>query len=557
VNAAQLLAHFDRISEAPDAVPRLRRFILDLAVRGKLVPQDPRDEPAEDLLKRIQGEMTRAANAGTARKGKSLPAVAPDEAPYVVPGGWSWARVRQVTSDRGQLLPKADFTYIDVTAINKDLGRLAETKIYSPGEAPSRARKVVQKGDVLYSCVRPYLLNVAVIEEEIVPAPVASTAFAVLNGFGLVLSKYIWIALRSPSMVETVEAKMRGQAYPAINDSDFAMLPLPIPPFAEQQRIVAKVDELMALCDRLEAAQAGREGRRDRLVVASLQRLSQLNDPSDAEGMRQDARFYLQNLSRLTTRREHVRQARDAILVLAVTGRLSPGRPSSGKSDASLLHGPDVSAPLPSLPDTWAWTIVDRVAAKDENAITDGPFGANLKTSHYVTAPGYRVVRLQNIGSGHFRDEHRSYIDKEHFERLSKHRVFAGDLVVAGLVDPLVRCCEVPPSVGPAVVKADCYRLKVGPGFSSRYMLYYINSPVFQRFAAAHHHGMTLVRIGLGNFRQIPVPAPPLAEQHRIVAKVDELLALCDRFEGQLEAARRESGRLLEAVLQQTLSAAA
>lgn len=253
MNPAQLLAQFDRMGEAPDAIPCLRRFILDLAVRGKLVEQDPRDEPSSELLKRIQLEKERLCKAGEIKKEKSKPLVEEDEVQFSLPAGWEWVRIRQVTSDRGQTIPDKPFTYIDVTAINKEIGRIADAKVLSASDAPSRARKLVKTGDVLYSCVRPYLLNIAVIESDISPPPIASTAFAILNGFGLVLSKYLWIVLRSPFLVECVETKMRGQAYPAINDSDFALLPFPLPPLAEQHRIVAKVDELMALCDQLKS----------------------------------------------------------------------------------------------------------------------------------------------------------------------------------------------------------------------------------------------------------------------------------------------------------------
>ena len=174
----------------------------------------------------------------------------------------------------GQCVPQTAFTYIDVTAIDKEKGFIAKPKVLQANEAPSRARKIVRKGDVVYSCVRPYLLNVAVVEEDFDPLPIASTAFAVLYGHGLVLPWFQWIVLRSPFMVTRVEEEMRGQAYPAINDSDFARLPFPLPPLPEQHRIVAKVNELMALCDRLEAARAEREATRDRLATASLARLN-------------------------------------------------------------------------------------------------------------------------------------------------------------------------------------------------------------------------------------------------------------------------------------------
>ena len=263
-----LLSNFDRLIQTSESVQRLRRFILDLAVRGKLVPQDPEDEPATELLKRIAKEKARLVKAGEIKKPRDFPSM--DETPYLLPGSWCWTHIREITSDRGQCVPKAGFTYIDVTSIDKENGKVAEPKVLQANEAPSRARKVVQKGDVVYSCVRPYLLNVAVVEDDFDPKPIASTAFAILNGHGLVLPRYIWIVLRSPFMVARVEEDMRGQAYPAINDADFSMLPFPLPPFTEQHRIIANVDELMRLCDRLETGFATCDDTRSHLLDALL-----------------------------------------------------------------------------------------------------------------------------------------------------------------------------------------------------------------------------------------------------------------------------------------------
>ena len=249
-------------------------------MRGKLVPQDPNDEPASELLKRIATEKARLVKAGEIRKEKPLPEIETDELQFAAPRGWKWARIRKVTSDRGQMVPDQDFTYVDVTAINKEVGRIEEAKVTSASEAPSRARKIICQGDVLYSCVRPYLLNIAIVETDISPPPIASTAFAVLNGFGSVLPRYQWIVLRSPFLVTCVEQKMRGQAYPAINDSDFALLPFPLPPLAEQHRIVAKVDELMALCDQLGASLATGNDTRRRLLDALL--YEALEEPPEA-----------------------------------------------------------------------------------------------------------------------------------------------------------------------------------------------------------------------------------------------------------------------------------
>ena len=272
-----LFSNFDRLIQSPESVQRLRRFILDLAVRGKLVPQDPKDEPATELLKRIAEEKTRLEKAGEIKKPRRLPSI--DEIPYPLPPSWHWTRIREITSDRGQCVPETTFTYIDVTSIDKENGKVADPKVLQANEAPSRARKVVQKGDVIYSCVRPYLLNVAVLDDDFDPKPIASTAFAILNGHGLVLPRYLWIVLRSPFMVARVEEDMRGQAYPAINDADFSLLPFPLPPLAEQHRIVAKVDELMTLCGSLEGSLATGDDVRRRLLDALLHEALELDGP--------------------------------------------------------------------------------------------------------------------------------------------------------------------------------------------------------------------------------------------------------------------------------------
>ncbi|MCS6304772.1 MAG: restriction endonuclease subunit S [Nitrospira sp.] len=364
------------------------------------------------------------------------------------------------------------------------------------------------------------------------------------------------------------KGRVAGATRSKLNQAKAVDIPIILPPLAEQHRIVARVDELMALCDRLEAAQEERERRRNRLVASSL---NSLKNGVDADAFRDHARFYFKHLPRLTTKPEHIQQLRQTILNLAVRGKLVP-QDSNEEQGSELLKRiyctrkylrkfasldiDELESPLPEIPPSWTWTVVDQIAADDPNAITDGPFGANLKTEHYVTAPGYRVIRLQNIGRGIFREEHRSYIDRSRFGRLSKHHVHAGDLVVAGLVDPHVRCCRLPDNIGPAVVKADCYRFSVHAQTCAGFALHYLNSAVAQEFAAAHHHGMTLTRIGLGNFRQIPVPLPPFAEQQRIVAKVDELMALCDKIEAQLTTTHTDSRRLLEAVLHEALAPA-
>jgi type I restriction enzyme S subunit len=201
------------------------------------------------------------------------------------------------------------------------------------------------------------------------------------------------------------------------------------------------------------------------------------------------------------------------------------------------------------LPYGWEWSQLGRLTAAEDNAMCDGPFGSKLKTEHYVEYRGYAVIRLGNIGVGKFIWGKEGNISRQHFESLSSNHVVPGDLIVAGLADPLVRCCEVPPELGPAVNKADCFRVRLSQRMDRTYIRHFLNSPIAKAFAAEENHGMTRERINLGNAKALPVPVPPLAEQRRIVTKVDQLMALVDQLETQLATSRAAAEKLMEAVV--------
>ena len=551
MNATQLLAHFDRLAEAPNAVPRLRRFILDLAVRGKLVEQDALDEPASTLLKKIESEIARLVKIGEMRKPKALPPIEIEEEPFDVPTGWRWVRIRQVTSDRGQTTPAGEFTYIDVGSINKEAGVLGEHKVLSASDAPSRARKVVGKGDVLYSCVRPTLLNIAVIEDEIRPAPIASTAFAVLNSFGLVLPRYLWIALRSPYLEAIVESGMRGQAYPAINDAEFALLPLALPPLAEQHRIVDKVDGLMALCDQLEAAQHERERRRDCLAAASLQRLNQPAADTTPEAQREHARFHLHHLSRLTTRPEHIKAMRQTFFNLAVCGKLVDQKSDEepvGKllKQLGVQTQKDAIAPnSPTIPTTWAWLTIEQIAN-----VSSGTTPSRDVAEYYV--PDGTPWVTSGETSNAFITETAQHVSEKALTETSLKLYPPGTLIVAmygqgktrGQVAELSIAATTNQACAAIVLKLE----DVGHRRFVKLFFKKIYEEIREQAA-----GGAQPNLNGGKIKATLIPFPPLAEQHRIVAKVDELTALCDQLEARLTTSQTDSRRLLEAVLEAAL----
>ncbi|KPW89451.1 MULTISPECIES: restriction endonuclease subunit S [Pseudomonas] len=566
---ALLTDNLPQLSGAPNGIQKLRELILELAVRGKLVPQDPNDEPASELLEHIAEERRRLATEGTTKK-KPPEHTAEAEAPFDLPKSWQWARL----GDLSELITSGsrDWAqyYSDEGAIFVRMGnlsrrsyelRLSSIQRVSPPKGGEGSRTKLEPGDLLLSITGEVGL-LGLIPDSFGEAYI-NQHVCLIRFVCSLRSRFLPEALRSPLAYKQYEAPQRGIKN-SFRLSDVSEILVPLPPLSEQHRIVAKIDELMALCGRLEAQQADAESAQTQLVQALLDSLTQANDANDFT-------FNWQRLAEhfhsLFTTEPSIDALKQTLLQLAVMGKLVSQNPID-KTGTELLERiqnsrvdkrkivtlDEKTTIVERLPESWIWSSIDQLSADDSRAITDGPFGANLKTEHYIDTPGYRVIRLQNIGNGMFRDEHRAYINQERFEKIIKHQVSSGDLVIAGLIDTSIRSCYVPADIGPAVVKADCYRFSVHPLVSSKYVLYYLNSKMAHEFAAAHHHGLTLTRIGLGNFRSIPVPLPPAAEQHRIAAKVDQLMALCDQLKTCLNQARQINEQLASTLVECALA---
>jgi type I restriction enzyme S subunit len=199
------------------------------------------------------------------------------------------------------------------------------------------------------------------------------------------------------------------------------------------------------------------------------------------------------------------------------------------------------------LPRGWEWATVGDLAE-----LADGPFGSNLKTAHYVEK-GPRVVRLQNIGDGVFRDEH-AHITQQHYEQLVKHAAQPGDVVVASLGDEAPRACLVPAWLGPAIVKADCIRARPLGAVEPAYLMWMLNSPPVRQQAAASIKGIGRPRLGLGGIRRLRMPLPPLAEQRRIVTAIEEVFSRVVHGTALLDTAKSRNRRMKLLILNAVLA---
>ncbi len=265
MNPARLLAYFDRISDAPDAIPRLRRFILNLAVRGKLVEQDPKDEPASELLKRIQAEKARLVKEGKIRKENPQPEIEPDRIPFALPKRWTWVRFGDVIHlISGQHLQPGEYS---------DDKRSGPPYITGPADFGKDGLVITRYAVIRKAVATEGQILLTVKGAGVGKATVCNLPEVAISRQLMAMTPIEWdhrfLLLTTHRLATALQENMRS-LIPGISREDVEQFVLPLPPLAEQHRIVAKVDELMALCDRLEAAIVTRETLRRRLLEAVL-----------------------------------------------------------------------------------------------------------------------------------------------------------------------------------------------------------------------------------------------------------------------------------------------
>lgn len=229
----------------------LPKAILQSAVQGKLVPQDKNDEPASELLKRIQAEKTALIKSGKLKKEKPLPPITEDEIPYDLPEGWVWCRLGQlcqygVTKNAAPSDIPDGAWVLELEDVEKDTGRVL-IKRTTPQYEPQSTKHIFKKSDILYSKLRPYLNKVLIADTD----GYCTSEILPLHFSEEINTDYLLFYFRSPLFVEYANSCSYGVKMPRLGTNDGQIALLPLPPFAEQQRIVGKVDELMTLCDEL------------------------------------------------------------------------------------------------------------------------------------------------------------------------------------------------------------------------------------------------------------------------------------------------------------------
>jgi type I restriction enzyme, S subunit len=239
-------------------VKKLRQQLLQDAIQGKLVKQDLNDEPASVLFQRIEAEKKVLIKNKRLKKEKDFQEIHSEEIPFHIPENWVWCRLGSIIyySENLDIQKSCSqdtlINYVDIDSIDNSNQTIREVKLKPVSQLSSRARRVLKKGYIVYSTVRPYLKNIAIIESDMLNF-IGSTGFNVFKTIQ-VYDQYIFNFLLTPMVNENFKALMVGFNSPSITNEQFENTLVPIPPFAEQQRIIQKLNQLMQTCDMLEAS---------------------------------------------------------------------------------------------------------------------------------------------------------------------------------------------------------------------------------------------------------------------------------------------------------------
>lgn len=533
--AARLLEHFDLLLATPDDVAHLEAAILQLAVQGKLVPQDPDDEPVSVLLKRIKAEKEQLVSEGRIHKTKALPFTVIDDIPYELPEGWIWCRLEDL--------------FFPVSTREKQL----ETKEYQEsgkfaviGQGQDYITAYSDRADKVIEIDHPVIVfgdhtrEIKYIDFNFIAG---ADGTKILSPFKPIYEKFFYYVLRS----YRIESRGYARHYNKLVAELF-----PLPPLAEQKRIVAKVDALLAQTRALAAQLEQADAALIPAAQAAFQSLPDaLRNPTGA-GARQAWQHVAEHFDTLTGDPRTLSALKQTILQLAVEGKLVPqnldDEPASvllerietekerlvqeGKIK-KLKQLPNIKAgELPyTLPDGWQWTRFGSITNIATN-LTD--------PKDY---PNFPHVAPNNIEKGTGKLLDYNTIQEDGIAS-SNHHFYPGQLLYS----------KIRPNLSKAVVidfeglcSADMY--PIDSFVNTRYLLLYILSSTFLDMVVGKDTRVAMPKINQTELDKILVAVPPLAEQKRIVAKVESLLALCDALAAGVVQAEEVRARLLQAVL--------
>nr|WP_319492549.1 restriction endonuclease subunit S [uncultured Desulfobacter sp.] len=557
--AAQKLLeqHFDIAFAAPDGIARLRELILTLAMQGQLVEQDPNDPPASELLKEIKAEKQRLLKAGEIKKSKALPPIKPEEVPYELPKGWEWVRLGEIgiINPRNDADDSAKAGFVPMPMIPTGY---SETHQFEerPWSDIKKGYTHFANGDVGMAKITPCFENAKSCVFSDLPNGIGAgtTELHIFrNLFNSVVPRFLLYYLKNPRYISNSVSSMTGSAgQKRVPTPYFTEQQFPLPPLSEQHRIVARIDQLMARCDALETLRKQQEEKRLAVHAAAIRQLLDTPDGSAWD-------FIGQHFGELYTVKENVAELRKAILQLAVMGCLVPQNPNDPPASEllkeiktekqRLLKAGKIKKPkaLPlimpeevpyELPEGWEWMRLGELGitqtgttppSKDlENYGDDIPFVGPGDIKNGCIDYSGKGLSKQGLLKGRLIDAN-SILMVCIGGSIGKHAVNEKDITCNQQINTLTPYSQIP----------------------VKYIYDVMAAGYFQDAVISQAGGSATPIINKQKWSGIPIPLPPLPEQHRIVVRLDQLMALCDTLEQQIDAATGKQTELLSAVMAQ------
>ena len=535
--AAQLLEqHFDTAFAAPDGIAKLRELILTLAMQGKLVEQDPNDPPASEILKEIEAERKRGSHEGTkTRRKEKLPPIKPEEVPYELPQGWEWVRLGEICSyiQRGTGPKYVDFSTRRVISqkcvrwygLDLDPARYIDPTSLKKYE-PIRFLRV---GDLLWNSTGTGTIGRACLVPQTLEGVeiVADSHVTVVRPID-VSPMFLWRWVQSPTVQNEIEESASGTTNQIeLNTSTVINHLIPLPPLPEQDRIVARIDQLMARCDELERLRKEREEKRVAVHAAAVRQLLDAPDRSAQKAGGSAWEFIQQHFGELYTVKENVAELRKAILQLAVMGHLVPQDPNDPPASELLkeieaekqrmVKAGKIKKPKPlppikredvpyELPQGWEWVRL--------GAITE--YNGRKNISGDEITPDTWLLDLEDIEKGTSRILNRVKFS-ERQSKSTKSTFQKGD-VLYGKLRPYLDKVVVADSDG--VCTTEIVPIVPLNGIHSEFLRWLLKRPAFLAHVNSLMYGVKMPRLGTDDAVTSIHPLPPLPEQHRIVARI-------------------------------------
>ena len=565
-----LLSNLSLLTTAPGGVGRLRELILTLAVQGKLVPQDPRDEPASELLKKIRAEKDRLIAEGKIKRDKLLAEIAEEQQPFPLPRAWKWVRALDIcaliTDGDHQPPPKADtgvpFLVIGDVRTGEVLLRGASRFVPESYFEEIDWGKKPCLGDVLYTTVGSFGIPVPVVQQQ---RFCFQRHIALFRPAAVELQSFLALALRTKLAFRQAEKGATGIAQKTVPLSALRDLVLPLPPLAEQSRIVTRVEELMRLCDALEAKGRLEAAQHAQLVSTLLGTLTQSETPKQlADNWQRTATHF----DLLLDRPEAVDALEQTILQLAVRGLLVPQDPQDEPA-SELLHKIRTEKdrliakgkikrdkPLPpiaeeeqpfELPQGWTWVRLNSLLQKIGAGST--PLGGR---EVYVPS-GVKFLRSQNVWDDGLRLTGVAFIKPATHTKMAGTVVVANDLLFNITGASIGRCAVVPSDFDEANVSQHVTIVRTVLPALNEFLHKVLVSRHVQQAVMDVQVGVSREGLSIAKLGQFVIPLPPLDEQSRIVTRVASLRRLCADLRQRLAASQSTQALLAEALAREVI----